>query len=61
MTAIVAKLDARLKQWQPQTAKEVERRVAELIELADGNVLDVARSRQVEQEVLDSLDEPQTR
>jgi hypothetical protein len=61
MTAIAAKLDARLKRWKPQTAKEVERRVAELIELADGNVLDVARSRQVEQEVLDTLDEPQTR
>jgi len=61
MTAIAAKLDARLKRWKPQTAKEVERRVAELIELADGNVLDVARSRQVEQEVLDTLDERQTR
>ena len=50
-----------MKKWQPQTAKEVERRVAELIELADEDVLDVARSRQVEQEVLDTLDEPQAR
>ena len=35
MTAIAAKLDARMKKWRPQTAKEVERRVAEIIELAD--------------------------
>ena len=42
-------------------AKEVERRVAEIIELADEDVLDVVRSRTAEQEVLDTLDEPQAR
>ncbi|MFL6262787.1 MAG: hypothetical protein ACJ76Y_24060 [Thermoanaerobaculia bacterium] len=31
------------------------------IELADLNLLDLARSRRVEQEVLDLLDEPVTR
>ena len=35
--------------------------MTEIIELADEDVLDVARSRQVEQEVLDTLDEPKTR
>jgi hypothetical protein len=30
--------------------------VAEIIELADSNALDIVRSRQVEQEVLDILD-----
>ena len=36
-------------------------RVAEVIELADGDVLDLIRSRAGEQEVLDILDEPPTR
>ena len=35
--------------------------VAEIIELADGDALDIARSRTVEQEVLDILDEPAPR
>lgn len=50
-----------MKKWRPQTAKEVERRVAEIIELADEDVLDVVRSRTAEQEVLDTLDEPKNR
>ena len=61
ITAIAQKLDDKLKQWQPQTAKEVERRVAEIIELADRDALDVARLREVEQDVLDILDERETR
>ncbi len=61
MTAIAQKLDDKLKQWQPQTAKEVERRVAEIIELADRDALDVARSREAEQDVLNILDERETR
>lgn len=40
---------------------EVESRIAEIIELADLKVLDLARSRRVEQEVLDLLEEPITR
>ena len=42
-------------------SREVETIVAEIIELADLNALDLARSRRVEQEVLDLLDEPLTR
>jgi hypothetical protein len=54
-------LDEKLQKWQPTTAREVERRVAELIELADQDAVDLLRSRQAEQEVLDMLDEPETR
>ena len=61
MTAIAKKLDEKLQQWQPATAREVEQRVAEIIELADQGALDLLRSRQAEQEVLDILDEPETR
>ena len=61
MTAIAHKLDAKLKQWQPATARAVEQRVEEIIELADHDALDLLRSRHTEQEVLDILDEPQAR
>lgn len=61
MTAIAHKLDQKLEQWQPTTAREVERRVEEIIELADHDALDLSRSRQAEQDVLDILDEPETR
>jgi hypothetical protein len=61
MTAIAKKLDEKLQQWQPTTAREVERRVEEIIELADHDALDLLRSRQAEQEVLDILDEPEGR
>jgi hypothetical protein len=61
MTAIAQKLDEKLQEWQPTTAREVQWRVAELIELADQDALDLLRSRQAEQEVLDILDEPETR
>jgi len=54
-------LDARLRQWQPDTAEQVRQRVAEIIDAADNNVLFVIRSCTVEQEVLDMLDEPATR
>ena len=55
------KLDARLREWKPETAAEARERIAEVIELADHDVLDIARSRATEQEVLDLLDEPPTR
>lgn len=57
MDALAEKLDARLREWKPETAAEVRERIAEVIELADDDVLDVARSRTAEQEVLDLLDE----
>jgi hypothetical protein len=59
--ALAEMLDARLRAWKPETAAEARERIAEIIELADHNVLDLARSRVAEQEVLDLLDEPTTR
>ena len=61
MDALAEKLDARLRKWKPETAAEARERIAEVIELADHDVLDVARSHAVEQEVLDLLDEPPAR
>jgi hypothetical protein len=59
--ALAEKLDAKLRQWTPETAAQVRQRVAEVIDLADQGVLDLMRSRAVEQEVLDLLDEPASR
>lgn len=61
MDALVERLDAGLREWNPQTAADVRERIAEVIELADLDVLDLVRSRAVEQEVLDLLDEPPAR
>ena len=60
MTAIAKKLDAKMNQWAPETARNVEQLVAEIIDLADHDALDLVRSRKVEQEVLDIIDERQT-
>ena len=61
MDALVEQLDAKLRAWTPETATEVRQRVAEIIALADQDVMDVMRSRTVEQEVLDLLDAPAPR
>jgi len=61
MDALAEKLDTKLRTWRPETAAQVRERVAEVIDLADQDVLDVMRSRAREQEVLDLLDEPSTR
>lgn len=61
MDALVEKLDARLREWKPETAAQVRARVSEVIDLADHDVLDLLRSRATEQEVLDLLDESTTR
>jgi hypothetical protein len=61
MTAIAERLDKKLKKWRPHTAREVRKRVGEIIRFADQDALDLARSRQVEQEVLDSIDAPKAR
>jgi len=58
MDALLEKLDTRLREWRPETAEDVRRRVSEIIDLADQNALDLLRSRSVEQEVLDLLDQP---
>ena len=59
--ALAEKLDSKLREWKPETAAQVRQRVAEVIDLADHDVLDLMRSRTAEQEVLDLLDEPTSR
>lgn len=61
MDALAEKLDTKLRTWKPETAAEIRQRVAEMIEVADGDALDLMRSRAREQEVLDILDEPPAR
>jgi hypothetical protein len=57
MDTLAERLNEKLRQWKPEVAKQVRQRIAEIIELADQDALDVMRSRAVEQEVLDLLDE----
>lgn len=57
MDMLVERLDEKLREWEPSTAAEVRQRVSELIDLADEGLLETMRSRAVEQEVLDILDE----
>jgi hypothetical protein len=61
MDALLEKLDARLRRWNPETAAQVRQCVAEVIDLADQDILDLVRSRSAEQEVLDLIDEPASR
>ncbi len=61
MDALVEQLDAKLHEWAPETATQVRQRVVEIIALADQDVLDVMRSRAIEQEVMDLLDAPAPR
>lgn len=58
MDILVEKLDAKLREWEPNIAATVRERILEIIDLADRDALDIMRSRAVEQEVLDILDEP---
>ena len=60
MDALVQELDTKLRQWQPDIAEQVRQGIAELIDLADRDARDILRSRVVEQEVLDLIDEPET-
>jgi len=61
MDVLAERLDAKLREWKPNTAAEVRLRVTEIIDLANHDVLDIMQSRSVEQEVLNLLDEPTTR
>jgi len=61
MDALLEKLDAKLKEWKPETAAEVRSRLAEMIVLADQDAMDLMRSRAIERQVLDTLDEPTAR
>ena len=58
MDVLAERLDAKLREWEPDTVAEVRERISEIIELADQEMLDIMRSRSVEQEVLNLLDEP---
>ena len=57
MDLLAKRLDKKLQEWSPETAEQVRCEVLELIELADRGLLDIVRSRKVEQEVLDLIDE----
>lgn len=61
MDALAERLDKKLREWSPETAEQIRTQIAELIELADRGLLDIARPRAVEQEVLDILGAPATR
>ena len=61
MDAVAEQLDKKLREWEPEVASQVRSRVSEIIEVADQGLLDVVRSRRVEQEVLDLIDEPSAR
>jgi hypothetical protein len=61
MDAFAEQLDAKLRAWAPETAAQVRQQVAEIIALADQDVLDVMRSRTIEQDILDLLDAPAPR
>ncbi|NEQ70940.1 MAG: hypothetical protein F6K21_36710 [Symploca sp. SIO2D2] len=60
MDILAEKLNTKLQEWQPDTVEEVRQLITEIISLADQGNLDILRSRRVEQEVLDLLDEPET-
>jgi hypothetical protein len=61
MDAIAEKLDTKLSKWKPEISREVRVLVSQVIDAADNDALDVMRSRAVEQEVLDQLDESTSR
>jgi hypothetical protein len=61
MDALIQELEIKLRQWQPATVEQVRRYLVEIIELADQDALELLRSRLVEQEILDIIDEPETR
>lgn len=57
MDTLAERLDEKLREWKPEIAEQVRQQIIEIIELADQDALDLMRSRTVEQEVLDLLDE----
>jgi hypothetical protein len=61
MSPIAQQLAEKLDQWEPEVSRRVETLVAEIMDLAEAGALEFLRSRAVEQEVLDLLDEPVSR
>ena len=43
MDVLVARLEARLREWKPETAAQVRECMTEVIELADQDLLDLVR------------------
>jgi hypothetical protein len=60
MDTLAETLNVKLQYWKPDVAERVRQSIAEIIEMADQDVLDILRDRRFEQEVLDLLDEPET-
>jgi hypothetical protein len=61
MDVLIETLNAKLREWKPETAAQVRERVTEIIGMADQDALDLLRSRAIEQDVLDILDAPAPR
>ena len=57
MDTLAQTLNLRLAKWEPDVAELARQFILEIIDLADRDALDILRSRSVEQEVLDLLDE----
>jgi hypothetical protein len=58
MDTLAETLDIKLREWRTDIVVQVRQQIQEIIELADQEALDILRSRVIEQEVLDLLDEP---
>ena len=61
MEAMAETLEHKLHEWKPETSQKMRAFVAEIIEIADDDARDIGRSRGVEEEVLDILDESSSR
>ena len=61
MSPVARQLAEKLDQWEPEVSRKVETLVTEIMDLADTGALELLRSRAVEQEVLDILDESPSR
>jgi hypothetical protein len=58
---IAEKLNTKLREWKPEISRKVRTVVSDVMDAADNDALDLLRSRGVEQEVLEQLDEPTSR
>ncbi len=61
MDDLAKQLDKKFQESGPDVAEQDRDEIIELLELAEGGLLDVARSRKVEREVLELIDEPTAR
>ena len=61
MITIAETLDKHAESWKPEVTTRVEELVGEIIELADADALDILPSRAVQQEVMDVIDDAETK